>query len=73
MIEVEIKTQIEYITTSPNRYNKTIGRHFQENILVHVVGINLIRKTSLQLNIRRIIMESIERDILQEHMNVILP
>ena len=73
MIEVEIKTQIEYITTSPNRYNKTIGRHFQENILVHVVGINLIRKTSMQSKIRRITKESLEMDILQEHMNVILP
>ena len=73
MIEVEIKTQIEYTTTFPNRYKKTIGRHFQENILVHVVGINLIRKTSIQSNIRRITMESLEMDILQEHMNVILP
>ena len=73
MIELEIKTQIEYITTSPNRYKKTIGRHFQKNILVHVVGINLIRKTSIQSNIRRITVESLERDILQEHINVILP
>ena len=73
MIEVEIKTQIEYITTSPNRYKKTIGRHFLENILVHVVGINIIRKTNMQLNIRRITVESLERDIIQEHMNVILP